>query len=271
MTVFFEDVGLKPFDLAVAKFVIVEGEEAESDYLTALVERCKTMPSRGLAAKAGHTTFQKAIENFRSYFPRGFQDSAYLSGPQSEREYKFLAHELLQETLSRAAFVELLEKENFKEICDRAKALVNKTNLIYRYEKIWLNNGLASDDAKKAFATSLNTLLYGDVSLQRRFEQYVEMLYGINAAKWPIATYFLFLSCPDSQFFLKSEVTKNAAEVLGFEINYKPEVNWLTYSQVLRLAEAVKVKLIKEGQEDLVPQDMIDVQSFIWVTAPGYC
>lgn len=271
VTVFFEDVGLKKFNLAFAQFTLVKGDEAESEYLTALVKHQKNASKSGYANKTGHTTFQKAVENFRSYFPLGFQDPAYLSGQRSEREYKLRAHELLAKTLSAATLSELIDQENYKEICDRAKAVTNKTNMIHQYEKIWLTNGLANDGAQKAFAVSLDALLNGKESQQSRFEQFASMLYEINAAKWPIATYFQFLASPDTQIFLKPEVTKSAAEVLGIDINYKPELNWLTYSQVLQLAEVVRTKLTKEGVDDLIPRDMIDVQSFIWVTAPGYC
>ena len=261
---------LKKFNLSVAQFVCVEGEEATSEYLTALVNHYKHGAKSGLATKSGGTTFQKAVENFRSYFPLGFQDPAYISGPRSEREYKLRAHELLIKTLSANDFSQLLADRKYKEICDRAKAVINKTNLIHQYEKIWLANGLVKDSAQESFAVSLGALLYGDQSPQARFEQFSSMLYEINAAKWPIATYFQFLADPGTQIFLKPAVTKSAGEVLGIDINYKPEVNWLTYSQVLRLGEAIRSKLIKEGQDDLVPRDMIDVQSFIWVTAPGY-
>ena len=270
VTVFFEDVGLKKFNLSVAQFLRVEGDEAISEYLTALVMHYKQAVHSGLAIKPGGTTFQKAVENFRSYFPLGFQDPEYLSGPKSEREYKLRAHELLIETLSPNALSQLLADRKYKEVCERAKAVINKTNLIHQYEKIWLANGLATDSAQESFAVSLGTLLYGEQSLQDRFEQFSSMLYEINAAKWPIATYFLFLADPRAQIFVKPAVTKSAAEVLGIDINYKPELNWLTYSQVLRLGEAIRSKLSKEGQDDLVPRDMIDVQSFIWVTAPGY-
>lgn len=270
VTVFFEDVGLKKFNLSIAQFVRVEGDEATSDYLTALVEYQKKAVKSGPVKQAVQTSFQKAAENFLSYFPLGFRDPAYLSGQRSEREYKLKACELLRDTLNQGVLSELLDKQDYSEICDRAKAIVNKTNLIHQYEKIWLNNGFARDGAQKAFAISLGSLIYGEESLQARFEQFAAMLYEINAAKWPIATYFLFLSNPDSEIFLKPEVTKRAAEVLGIDINYKPELNWLTYSQVRRLAESLRSRLIKDGREDLAPRDMIDVQSFIWVTAPGY-
>lgn len=271
VTVFFEDVGPKTFNLSFAQFTRVEGDEADSDYLTALVKNYRNSPSSKFAKKSGGTTFKKAIENFRSYFPRGFYDPAYLSGQRSEREYKIRARESLIELLGPSVLPKLLAEQKHKEICDRAKSVINKTNLIHQYERIWLTNGLAQHGADERFAYALGELLQGAKPLQARFEQFASMLYDINAAKWPIATYFLFLSDPDSQIFLKPEVTKSAAEVLGIEINYTPELNWLTYSQVSRMAESLRSKLIKEGQDDLVPRDMIDVQSFIWVTAPSYC
>ena len=272
LMVFFEDVGLKKFSLPVAQFLRVDGEEADSDYLTALVRHYRSLSTSSLAnKKSGRTTFQKAVENFRSHFPRGFQDQAYLSGRRSERDYKMRAHELFIETLGPSVLPLLLIEHKYKEICDRAKAVINKTNLINQYEKIWLNNALVQSNAQKLFSCSLGTLLYGSHSLRERFEQFASMLYEINAAKWPIATYFLFLSDPEAQIFVKPEVTKSAAEVLGIDINYKPELNWLTYSQVVRLAEAIRSKLVKEGQDYLVPRDLVDVQSFIWVTAPSYC
>lgn len=270
VTVFFEDVGLKKFNLSVAQFLNVEGDESASDYLTALVKHHKRSLTTGLVKKSGGTTFQKAVENFRSFFPMGFQDPTYLAGHSSERDYKMRAHELLIETLGPNVLPQLLAEQKYKEICHRTKSVINKTNLINQYEKIWLSNGLALEDAQESFARSLCMLMYGDQPLQERFEQFASMLYKINAAKWPIATYFLFLSDPGAQVFVKPEVTKSAAEVLGIDINYKPELNWLTYSQVLRLAEAIRSKLVKEGPDDLVPRDMIDVQSFMWVTAPSY-
>lgn len=96
------------------------------------------------------------------------------------------------------------------------------------------------------------------------------MLNGIHAATWPIATYFLFIAVPESQIFLKPKVTKNGADVLGCALTTRPELNCTIYSKVLHLAETLRVKLSKYGREELVPRDMIDVQSFIRVIAPGY-
>ena len=135
---------------------------------------------------------------------------------------------------------------------------------------MWLADALTTEGRHQLFAQELLALLYGDETLQCRFERYTKMLYDIGAAKWTIATYFLFLASPETQIFLKPEVTKHAAKMLGVDIDYRPEVNWSTYSRVLRLAETLKHKLSEEKREELMPRDMIDVQSFIWVIGPSY-
>ena len=165
---------------------------------------------------------------------------------------------------------QLLATGQYSEICVRAKRVVNETNLIHQYEKIWLSNGLSTEANQQAFSEGLHALLYCDDTPQKRFEQFAEMLYRIQAAKWPVATYFQFIAFPETQIFVKPEVTKHAADVLGLSIDYRPELNWSTYSKVLHLAETLRSKLSRDGRESLVPKDMIDVQSFIWVIAPGY-
>lgn len=61
--------------------------------------------------------------------------------------------------------------------------------------------------------------------------------------------------------FLKPDVTNKAAESLGFDLNYRPEPNWLTYRSLLKMAEVYREKLAS-----LRPRDLIDVQSFFWLT-----
>jgi len=140
----------------------------------------------------------------------------------------------------------------------------NATNLIFPNEKMALKDGLESSSNQQAFATALCNLLYGDDDLKPRFERYADILESIGAAKWTIATYFLFIVYPEEYVFLKPTVTQNAADVSGFAINYRPGLNWLTYASVLAFANYLKTELV-----GLSPRDMIDVQSFMWCIAPG--
>lgn len=271
--VFFEDVGAKELDMGYAKFIRVFGEEAESDYLTALIKNHLTIlakPASSRNKRPEFMPFHKAVEKFLSYFPEGFQDSEYRDGKNNERKYKEDANRLMLELLGKEAFANLLQQGNFKEIIDRATKAMSKTNLIHHIEMIWLANGVKTESSQKKFAESLFGLLYGDSDIKIRFGQFSETLSEIGAAKWPIATYFLFITFPDSHMFIKPMAIQNAANTLGMEINYRPELNWLTYNRVLDLAELIRNQLRKDGRGILAPRDMIDVQSFVWVISPGY-
>jgi hypothetical protein len=62
--------------------------------------------------------------------------------------------------------------------------------------------------------------------------------------------------------FLKPSVTQEAAERRAFLLNYQPHPLWLTYSCRLKLGETLMKDLA-----DMKPRDMIDIQSFIFVTS----
>jgi hypothetical protein len=208
-----------------------------------------------------YQSLPKSIKRFLERFPQGFYGVRFAA---EERDYKVRAHELAQDLLSKSALAHLLSVDDSGEVCRRALRVANATNLIFPYEKMALKDGLASPVHQQAFATALLHLLYGHGDLQPRFERYADILAGIGAAKWTIVTYFLFIVYPEEHMFLKPTVTQNAAEISGFAINYRPDLNWLTYTSVLTFAKYLKAELVK-----LSPRDMIDVQSFMWCIRPG--
>jgi len=196
------------------------------------------------------------VSNFIKYFPDGFDGEKYL---EEERNYKMEAHQLMAELLDSDTFDSLLDDQEYQEICDRARKVINKTNLIFPNEKMALVDGLKSPSNQKQFSERLNELLYGKGNLEARFIDFAKCLQEMDADKWTTQTYFLFITDPKKFMFMKPEVTKQAAKACGFELNYKPELNWLTYNQLLKLSNYLMEKL-----SDLKPRDMIDIQSFIW-------
>lgn len=68
---------------------------------------------------------------------------------------------------------------------------------------------------------------------------------------------------PQTDVLIKPENLKKAAERVWFEINYRSELKWLTYSTVMEF-----YKYVREKIADLDPKDNIDVQNFIWCTDP---
>lgn len=171
-----------------------------------------------------------------------------------------------QEILSQENYSALLDTGEYDEVVKRALQVVNKTNLIFPNEKMALKDGLKDEEKKRQFSEKLYELLYGDGELRLRFETFARHLEDIGAAKWTIVSYFLFIAFPDRYIFLKPTVCQHAAKLVKAELNYRSDLNWLTYKCLLEFAENLKTYLVDAG---LAPRDMIDVQSFMWCIAPG--
>jgi len=254
--IFFIHAGEKTILLSHVDFEKIEGEEASHPILDnpSFFER---------ATVKGHRSLPDARLDFLKLFPDGFEDAGYLN---EERNYKVAARELLLELLSEQAFRELLESGNFDEIVRRALQVANKTNLIFPNEKMGLKDGLKTPEHIQLFAERLFDLLYGNGEFRKRFETFAECLEEIEASKWTTMTYFTFLAFPEEHMFLKPEVTKHAAALTKAELNYKSDLNWLTYSCLLDFAKYLKDELVAM---EMNPRDMIDVQSFMWCITPG--
>ena len=80
-------------------------------------------------------------------------------------------------------------------------------------------------------------------------------------ATWPVSTVFGFIARPRTHIFLKPNVTRAAADRYGFDLPYRSRPSWETYRGVLDFAQAIRTDLA-----DWRPRDMIDIQSFIWIT-----
>ena len=230
------------------------GEQARHPLLD---HRKTTDPGKGIRRK----TIPEAIAWFLHLFPKGFSDPQYF---EQERDYKVKARELMRKSLGPEELAKLIAAKDFETVAERAGRVVNATNLIFPNEKMALRDGLRSEEAKQRFALALNELLYGATDEKTRFEAWIGTLYEMEAPKWTVATYFQYFAHPDRYIFLKPAVTQVASDVCNFEINYSPDLNWLTYDSVQRFARVLRAEI-----ESLEPRDMIDVQSFIWCIAPG--
>ena len=251
--VFFVGVGEKTISLKHVMLDCIPKDEAAHPVLDNLC-----VPTE---SGRKYQSLPESIQRFLERFPQGFYGDRFA---EAERNYKVRAHQLAQELLSKGELAQLLSANQWEEVCRRALRISNATNLIFPNEKMALKGGLEMPASQQAFAKSLFDLLYGEDDLKWRFERYADILEGIGAAKWTIATYFLFIVYPAEYVFLKPTVTQNAADISGFEIKYRPDLNWNTYASVLAFANYLKAELV-----ELSPRDMIDVQSFLWCIAPG--
>ena len=252
--VFFVGAGERTLSLKYVQPEKVEGNEANHPVLNNL----KISKS---ASGVKYQSLPQSIQFFLEQFPEGFYGEKF---NKHEREYKDKAHALAQELLGKEVFYSLGKTEDYAEITKRALRIVNATNLIFPNEKMSLKDGLEDQSSKKVFSHALFSLLFGEEELEKRFIAFTEVLEVIDAAKWTIATYFLFIMHPKKYMFVKPTITKYSSELCGFEINYKPQLNWLTYKLVLEFSDYLFSQI-----SELNPRDMIDVQSFMWCIAPG--
>ena len=215
-------------------------------------------------ATTPYFSFEMALKRFLEIFPQGFNDPSYL---EKERNWKVQAHEMIVEKLDEATFRKLLDEQNYSEIIARVLAVESKLYLLLAvYEKMALRDTLKDSESQVTFATALYDYLYGEGTLEKRFEGFAGVLSrmpqkGHRFHTWPIQTLFLFIRFPNEYPFMKPEIVKEAARRLRQEINYRSEPNWSTYRNLLDLSEIIKGKLSRSNHP---PRDMIDVQSFIF-------
>ena len=204
----------------------------------------------------------KCIKKFLYYFRGGFTGEKYIAW---ERDYKWMAHLVWLETLAKKEYLRLLKEEEYQEIALRAVRLESRTNLLFSFEKMALRDGVKSKSGAELFAKGLFDYVYGEKSIETRFESFRHALEQLprkqtRVLTWPLQTVFGFIANPQEHIFLKPRVTQLAASKYAYDFAYKSGPNWNTYQSLLDFAEQ-----IRHDTADLHPQDFIDLQSFIWV------
>lgn len=120
-------------------------------------------------------------------------------------------------------------------------------------------NAVKGFTRSREFAEAFCTWVLPDQPQQQAFEAFAGELENMGCAKWPILTPYRFLLHPNVDVLIKPENLKHASELARLDINYRPELNWLTYTKVMEFYRHISVQIA-----DLNPRDMIDVQNFIW-------
>lgn len=205
---------------------------------------------------------ERAAKRFLRYFPKGFSDPKYFAW---ERGYKLEAHQGFTESVG-SNYASLLRARRYKEIAAHCVRLESRTNLLFSFEKMALRDAVKESAGAKTFAVGLFELLHGSGTLARRFDNWCAAVAALprkqtRVLTHPVVTIFPFLADPVTHIFVKPLVTKTAAERLGYTLEYRSTPSWEVYGSVLEFASWVSKRL-----DHLRPRDMIDIQSFLWVT-----
>lgn len=227
------------------------------------------LPSERLSADA-------AVALFLEQWPRGFEDADYV---ESERVKRDKSHRLFIETLGKGQLAALVADDNVAELAARAKTLIEQTKLLSPVEEAALFEALDIGYAARSYFGALNELLTveydendaSDERLEKAFRNYVNICAALpqvgesRVFAWQNVTLLPFVAQPNRHMFLKPGVTQRAANTLAFDLGYSTTPNWSTYVRLLKMG-----KTWSEIIAELAPQDMIDVQAFIYASCGGY-
>ena len=150
-----------------------------------------------------------------------------------------------------------------------AVRIESRTNLLFSFEKMALRDAVKSSTGARSFSIALYDFLHGAANPETRFRRWINAVSTLprkqtRVLTWPIVTVFGFVAQPDKHIFLKPMVTRTAAAEYAFPFQYASRPSWNTYESFLQFADKVNRDL-----RDLRPQDLIDIQSFIWVQGSG--
>lgn len=248
--VFFENVGEKVLSTKFFMPSVVTGSAAKHPILDQLTCDPKQL---------GLTTLLSA---FLSKYPDGFQDPHFL---EKEVYHKQEISDFAMQSLNQVIFAQMLTQLAYAEITDIIKSIIHKDtfSMIDRFEKMALIESLEKQQWQQIFAHALYDLIYGQQDdFDRSFMAFAHVLSEMKANKWTVITYFLFVFHPQHHVFLKPTVIQNIANVCEFNLHYEATLNTMTYHRALRLSHDLFRHLRSLG---LMPEDMVDIQSFMWV------
>ncbi len=204
------------------------------------------------AAKSNPSFF--GYDGARARFLRIFHDGLAAPGyVRQERGYKIAAKDKLDSTAP------LDEALNSKGLGEAVLAVFRATNLLSPFEKTRLQEALRGPRAD-AFIRGAAQFTKGDI--KGGLIEMERALKPDDVAKWTAVTYLPFLWAPETQMFLKPEVTTSFASRVGhrFAHDYEARLTPRVYESLLDLTAETEAEIAA-----LKPQDRIDVQSFIWV------
>ncbi len=208
-------------------------------------------------------------------FPSARPESIYR---REERDYKVELTTLFQEKLATQLSAPAGTDETEELLCDavhqflrhRLSSIGASQNLITWRDFIFFQK--FDGPAKREFVAMLRDLLYSENEVGKRIEEFNRRAATLFARlgldfipAWSrlLPTSFLMIAFPKEEVFVKThQFNRTAKEVMGWPSLETKPFDAEQYERMKQLAHVVRQALEDWGWE---PQDMLDVQSFIWV------
>ena len=194
-----------------------------------------------------------------------WEDFAHAEFVADERAPKQATVAKAAELLSKAELDRLIAAGEIDTFLERLDKVGKATNLLWRQVPSSGDTAVLyrPELDKPAFCTQLRNLLYGDRPSPQRLQSFADYLTNYNLPnRWPFPTYFLFICHPDAEMFVKPRTATWFLKFMGQNLPVSGAPDGHTYATIME-----QVHLLREALTSYGVQDMVDVQSFIWICA----
>lgn len=169
------------------------------------------------------------------------------------------------ELLSREEVSRLLEGWQHEELLERLEKLGRDNNLLFNRVPrqgdmaiLYRVRGEAGE-----FAHQVQRLLYGKRPAPERVQAFSAYALANNLPnRWPFPTYFLFITQPETEFFVKPQVARWFLKYMGQGALYQATPTGQLYGVLRGYGHG-----LLEALRPLGAKDMVHVQSFLWICA----
>ena len=169
------------------------------------------------------------------------------------------------ELLSQEEVQRLVSGWHYEELLARLERLGRDNNLLFN--RVPRQGDLAilfhARPNVGEFALQMQLLLYGQQATAQRVQAFsTYALQNSLPNKWTFPTYFLFITHPDAELFVRPQVARWFLKYVGHGKQYNPTPSGQVYGLLRGYAHA-----LLEALRPLGAQDMVHMQSFLWICA----
>lgn len=169
------------------------------------------------------------------------------------------------ELLNRDEVRRLVEGWQHEELLERLERVGRDSNLLFnrvpRQGDMAILYRVRADAGE--FAQQVQRLLYGKGPTPQRIQDFsAYALANKLPNRWPFPTYFLFMTQPQTEFFVKPQVARWFLKYMGQGALYQATPTGQLYGVLRGYAHG-----LLEALRPLGAEDMVHVQSFLWICA----
>ena len=202
------------------------------------------------------------IRNTFFKYYKDFSDQHYI---ETERNYKENTSRQARELLSPESFNKHLQNRNFQTIIDSLRKLFAMSNLSNWRDYDFLRH-ITSKQKEELCHIIYNLLYESNESIESRIDKVAAFLqnqeYVTKSNAWNFTTFLLFTFHPEQHYFVKPSIWRAICDKLSIKDPRTTELSGQSYQKILDIVNDIKSEL---NSADLKPQDMIDLQSVLYL------